>query len=403
MVADDEQAVAYPFDEPRGLEIHEKYTELLGHQGMCPVQPPYGTWTYLAVKHADVRTVLADPRFSRANSVSEDEPRVHPFVPRADALVAMDPPEHTRLRKALTGAFTYRRMTALAPSVQKIADDLLDEITGAGAPADLVTSFAQPMSIKVMCELLGVPFDDRDKFAGWAEASLSTASSGRTVEEINSARNEMFSYLAALAARRQQQPEADLLSVLAQANAEGDKLSFTEMLGLGSSVLVAGHETTANQISSFVWVLLKDRKLWQQLVNDPDLVPHAVEELLRVAPVMATAGFSRIAMADVEVGDQLVRAGERAMPALFAANTDPAVFENPAEVDFHRENVGLHVAFSYGAHHCPGNQLARMELQTALRSLLTRMPGMVLAEPAEQTPWRKAVLSRGPARLLVTW
>lgn len=402
MAAEDE-AIPYPFDEPQGLTIHENYAKLQAAEGMCPVKPPYGTTTYLAVKHADVRTVLSDPRFSRAKSVGEDEPRVHPFVPRSDALVAMDPPEHTRLRKALTGAFTYRRMDALAPRVQEVVDDLLDDLEAAGPPVDLIDKFAQPMSIRVMCGLLGVPFEDRDKFSGWATASLSTASSGRTIEEINTARNEMFGYLATLATRRAEQPEADLLSVLAHARDENGTLTQTEMLGLASSVLVAGHETTANQIGSFVYVLLSDRRLWNELLESPESVQRAVEELLRVAPVMATAGFSRMATEDVDVNGHLVRQGERVMPTLFAANADPTVFPDPLAVNFHRQNIGQHVAFSYGAHHCPGNQLARMELQVALRSLLRRFPTLDLAGTPAEVPWRKTVLSRGPERLLVTW
>jgi cytochrome P450 len=403
MTSESPEPRKYPFGEPDGLTVHPTYEELRGCDGMAVVQPPYGKCTYLAVRHEDVRTVLGDARFSRARSVGEDEPRVHPFVPRPDALSAMDPPEHTRLRKALTGAFTVRRMQALRPRVAQIVDDLLDQVEKQGPPADLVAAFAHPMPIMVICEVLGVPFGDRDRFANWAMMTLATASSGVSMDEIADARKQMFGYLAGLVAARRAEPANDLLSVLAEAHDEGGRLTESEMLGLASSVLVAGHETTANQIASFVYTLMVNPNRWQELRVTPDLVPRAVEELLRVAPVTATAGFSRMATEDIQVGSQLVRAGERVMPTLFSANQDPAAFPDPKAVDFHRDNIGSHVAFSYGAHHCPGSNLARMELQVALGSLVGRFPDLRLAVPADEVAWKASLLSRGPQSLPVAW
>ncbi|WP_030056095.1 MULTISPECIES: cytochrome P450 [Streptomyces] len=404
MSKDQEPVCPYPFAEPQGLEIDPAYRELMELEGMRCVQPPYGGTTYLAVRHADVRAVLNDPRFSRAESVGEDEPRLHPFVPRPDSLTAMDPPGHTRLRKALTAAFTARRMEAFAPTVREIVEARLDALEAAGSPADLVDLFALPVPILVICQLLGVPYEDRDKFVGWAGATLATADSGLSPEEINAARMQMFGYLSELVAlrRNQEEPGTDLLSVLVEAHDEGGSLTEGEMLGLASSVLVAGHETTANQIAGFVYTLLSNRERWEELVADPTLVPRAVEELLRVVPVTATAGFSRMATEDVRIGEQLVRQGERVMPTLFTANTDPEVFENPQDIDFHRPNGSSHVAFSYGAHHCPGNQLARLELQVALEALLRRFPELALAGDDAVT-WKKSLMSRGPLKLTVTW
>lgn len=402
-MADGQEPIPYPFAEPAGLTIDAAYVALFDHPGMVTVQPPFGTCAHLAVRHSDVRTVLGDSRFSRARSVGDDEPRVHPFVPRSDALSAMDPPCHTRLRRALTAAFTARRMAALAPHVQDIASRLLDDMVADGSPADLVAAFAQPMPIMVICEVLGVPFEDRDKFAGWAAATLSAAGSAVGPAEIAAARAQMFGYLAELVAVRRAEPADDLLSVLAKSHDDDDALTESEMIGLAASVLVAGHETTANQIASFTYVLLRNPTRWQELCEQPGLVPRAVEELLRVAPVTATAGFSRMATEDVRVGDELVRAGERVMPTLFSANTDPTVFENPHEVDFHRPNIGSHMAFSYGVHHCPGNQLARMELQVAVGSLVRRFPALRFAGTATDVEWKTGLLSRGPQRLTVRW
>src|SRR5437763_7408913 len=165
----------YPFGEPDRLTVHPTYREVRGQEGLAEIQPPFGRSTYLATRYADVRMVLGDARFSRAQAVGEDEPRVHPFVPDKDQLTAMDPPEHTRLRRALMGAFTTRRMEQLRPRVQQIVDELLRDMEKNGSPADLMAGLALPMPAAVICELLGVPYDDRDRFRGWADMVLSTS------------------------------------------------------------------------------------------------------------------------------------------------------------------------------------------------------------------------------------
>jgi cytochrome P450 len=398
-----DEPLSYPFGEPEGLTINPAYETLLERPGMATVQPTFGTTAHLAVRYDDVRCVLGDDRFSRAKSVAEDEPRVHSFIPRPDALNAMDPPEHTRLRRALSSAFTTRKTAAMEPRVQEIADGLLDEMARVGSPADLVAAYAHPLPIMVICELLGVPFEDRHKFSEWANATLSTASATIAHEEIVASRAEMFGYLSGLIEARREEPADDLLSQLVLAHDEHGSLNATELLGLASSVLVAGYETTANQIANCVYVLLSNPDRLTELRDHPELLHNAVEELLRVATVMATAGFSRIATEDVKVGQQLVQAGERVLPALFTANTDPAVFENPHEIDFYRSNSGTHLAFSYGAHHCPGNALARVELRVALGALLKRFPKLSFAHSAKEVLWKEATLSRGPLRLPVAW
>jgi nocardicin N-oxygenase len=394
---------AYPFGEPEGLDVHPTYAKLREQPGMAKVQPPFGGWTWLATRYDDVKTVLTDARFSRAKIVGESEPRVHPFIPRPDQLSAMDPPAHTRLRRVLAGAFTGRRMEQLRPRVQQIADELLGAMEAAGSPADLVAAYALPMPLLVITEVLGVPYADHERFRGWSDKILSRAGRGLTREQIMEAHGQMHAYLASLVAGRRERPADDLLGVLVEASDVGEKLTENEVITLATSVLIAGHETTLNQIASFAYVLMTHPDRLRELRERPDLIEPAVEELLRVAPVTATAGFARIATEDVEMGDMVVGAGDAVMPTLFSANMDERAFPCPERLDFSRENVATHLSFSHGAHHCPGSPLARVELQVAIASLVRRFPGLRLAVPADQVPWKKTLLARGPERLPIAW
>jgi cytochrome P450 len=269
-----------------------------------------------------------------------------------------------------------------------------------GAPADLAESLSWPLPITVICELLGVPVEDRDKFRTWTDQILSL--SGHDLERIEEARVGLYGYLAELIAQRRVEPTEDLLGQLVIARDEDDRLSEEELIGFGVTLLVAGHETTANQTGNFVYLLLEHPERWQQLVDDPDLVPSAVEEMLRFVPLAASAAFSRIAKEDVEVGGQLVRAGEAVVAHFAIANRDTAVFEHPDELDLTRQE-NPHIAFGHGVHHCLGAPLARMELQLAVGTLVRRLPGLRLAVPADDVTWRADRLVRGVRALPVAW
>jgi cytochrome P450 len=392
----------YPFGEPDRLNVHPAYREAREQEGLAQIQPPFGRSTYLATRYADVKTVLGDARFSRAQAIGQDEPRVHPFVPEPDQLTAMDPPEHTRLRRALMGAFTTKRMEQLRPRVQQIVDELLRDMEKNGSPADLMAALALPMPVTVICELLGVPYEERDRFRSWADMVLSTSAANHPPEAVFQAFQELGMYLAGLLAQRRENPTDDLLTVLVQAR-DVERLTDTEMVSLAAAVLVAGQETTVSQIGSFMYVLLTHPTQLALLRRSPELLPQAIEELLRIAPVTATAGFARMATEDVDLNGFLVRKGETVMPSLFAANDDPAMFERPDELDLTRANANQHLSFSYGPHHCPGAQLARMELQVAIGSVLRQFPDLRLAVPAEEVPWKMAILARGPLALPVAW
>lgn len=397
MTATGEGVRAYPFGPTHRLELDSKLVEICGEQPVLRVRLPFGGDGWLVTRHADVRTVLADPRFSRAAAVGDHVPRtVAVGLPRT-SMLSMDPPDHSRLRRRVAHAFTVRRIESLRPRIQEIVNDLLDTMIASGEQADLTTALTWPLPITVICEMLGVPIDDRERFTAWVDGLLMLSDP----EQSEQAREELGDYLAGLIALRRTTPTDDLLGELASGD-QDDQLTEEELVSLGISLLSAGQEATANQIGNFVYTLLTQPGLWRQLKADPSLLPGAVEELFRFIPNSATAGFTRIAKEDVELGGQTIRAGDAVVSELGLANRDPEVFERPEEIDFHRGQIP-HVTFGYGIHHCLGAQLARVELRVALETLINRLPDLRLAVPADQLSWRTERLIRGVAALPVSW
>jgi cytochrome P450 RapN len=332
--------------------------------------------------------------------VDQDAPRATPVAQPKASIGNMDPPEHSRLRKLVTSAFTVRRIEALRPRAQRIVNDLLDKMIASGTPADLAVSLSWPLPITVICELLGVPYADRDKFRDWTDKSMALSAS--QVEVIIEARDELSAYIAGLVEQRRGEPADDLLGLLVAARDNDDRLSEEELVAFGQGLLVAGHETTANQTSNFVFTLLSRRELWEQLVADPDLVPKAIEELLRWVPLGVAGARARFATEDVELGSQLIRKGEAVVAEAASGNRDADVFEHPDEVDFLRAG-NPHLGFGHGIHHCLGAQLARLELQVVIDTLVRRLPGLRLAVAPEEVPWRTDRRVRGVLALPVEW
>lgn len=400
MTATGHSARTYPFGPAEKLDINPAYAQLRREEPLTRVELPYGGEAWLATRYDDIKTVLADSRFSRAETVGKDVPRTTPVIQRDVSILSMDPPEHSRLRRLVAKAFTARHIEKLRPRAQAIIDELLDRMIESGSPADLTESLSWPLPITVICELLGVPVEDRDRFRAWTDLLLSFA--GSEAAQIEEARDNINAYLAELIAQRRQAPTDDLLGQLVVARDEGNRLSEQELITFGVTLLVAGHETTANQTGNFVYQLLTQRELWQVLVDDPTLVPQAVEELLRITPLGASAGFPRIATEDLELGGQLVRKGDAVLVQIASANRDGAVFDRPDEIDFTRTD-NPHVAFGHGVHHCLGAPLARLELQLAVGTLVRRLPELRLAVPADEVPWRANRLVRGVRALPVAW
>jgi cytochrome P450 RapN len=393
---------SYPFGAAEKLQLHPRYAELRQDEPLLRVRMPFGGEAWLATRHEDTKTVLGDPRFSRAATVGKDVPRTVPVISAGSTLLDKDPPEHSRLRRIATKAFTVRRIEELRPRTQAVVDELLDRMVESGPTADLAASLAWPLPISVICDLLGVPFADRESFRGWTDAALGLGAD--QVDAIVSARQHLGEYIAGLIAQRRVRPAEDLLTALVAARDNEDRLSEEELVQLGMTLLVAGHETTANQIGNFVYTLLSQPEYWAQLVADPELVPAAVEELLRWVPLGTSGGGGgvRVATEDVELGGQIVRAGEAVVVVMSSANRDEAVFDHSEEIDFSREG-NAHIAFGHGAHHCLGAPLARMELQLAIGTLVRRLPTLRLAVPADEVPWRSQRVVRGVLALPVSW
>ncbi|MFJ2867948.1 cytochrome P450 [Kitasatospora sp. NPDC087314] len=389
---------AYPFGPTDQLNVDPELAKACAEQPVLRVSLPYGGDAWLVTRHADAKTVLADPRFSRAAAVGEDVPRtVSAGLPRT-SMLSMDPPEHSRLRRRVANPFTVRRVEALRPRAQEIVDGLLDTMIAEGAPADLTRMLTWPLPVTMICELLGVPFADREQFNTWVDGLLMLSDPERSARD----RGHLNDYLAGLIAARRITPTDDLLGELAAVQDEESRLTEEELVSLGVSLLSAGQEATANQIGNFVYTLLTKPELWRELVDDPGLIPDAVEELSRIVPISATAGFTRIATEDVELSGQTVRAGDAVVAEFALANRDPEVFDRPDEIDFRRGSVP-HLTFGHGVHHCLGAQLARMELRVVLDTLVRRLPGLHLAVPADQVPWRTERLIRGADALPVGW
>ena len=391
---------SYPFGRNR-LDPDPQYAELRRAEPVCRVQLPYGPPAWLVTDYHLARAVLGDTRFSRAATIDRDNPRecLVEVGQVAESVLSMDPPAHTRIRQLVGRAFTARRIELLRPRALQIASGLIDSMTVAGAPADLVESFSFAFPAIIICELLGIPEADRHTFRRWTDATVSTTAS--SPDQAQDTYLRLAGYLADLFAQRRLHPGDDLLSWLVQARDDEDRLTETELLFLGMALLVGGYETTAHQITNMVFTLLTHPRQLRQLVARPDLLPAAVEEMLRFI-VFGSALNPRVAMADVEVGDVVVRAGEPVLCSRSSANRDEHVFGRPDELDFTR-NPNPHVAFGYGPHFCLGAHLARMELQVALGSILSRFPGLRMAVAEEDLAWQTGTMMRGLAAFPVAW
>ncbi|MFE2152445.1 cytochrome P450 [Streptomyces lavendulae] len=394
------EAPAYPFHAPDRLEPDPYWEPLRRERPLQRVTLPYGGEAWLATAHEDVRKVFADRRFSRALAVAPGAPRFLPHQPPPDAVLSVEGPDHARLRHLVGKVFTPRRVEEMRPLIQRTADGLLDAMEEMGPPADLVEDFSLPFAVALICELLGVPPEDRERFCTWSDALLTTTA--HTPLQVRDHMMRMHDYLGGLVAQRRVRPTGDLIGALVTARDEEDRLTEGELVRLAEAILIAGYETSASQVPNFLYTLFRNPHLLERLRNDHDLIPAAVEELLRFVPIGTVDGFPRTATEDVELGGVVVRAGETVVPSMGAANRDPALFTDPDELDLTR-HPNPHLGFGAGPHHCMGAQLARVELQIALTTLLRRYPGLRLAVPEESLSWKAGLMVRGMHTMPVTW
>jgi cytochrome P450 len=361
---------------------------------------PDGVEGWLVTGHAEARAILADPRFITGEQFTRSPTELPHFFVSASEHVPPgffffnDPPEHTRLRRKVTGVFTLKRMRDLEPRIADIVDERIAAMKDAGSGADLVEEFALPVPSLVICEMLGVPYADRDHFQRTSAAIFDQA---MPIEKRNEASAELFGYVHGLVPAKRSRPDDDLLSTLAA----DDDLSDDEVSGIGMILLLGGHETTAHMFGLGTLALLEHPDQLVRLRAEPDLMTGAVEELLRYLTV-AHAGMMRIVKEDAEIDGELLRAGEYVTVAPHAVNRDPARFDRPDELDLGRNAQG-HMAFGHGIHQCIGQQLARVEMRIGFAKLLEAFPDLRLAVPAEEVPLRTDMFVYGVDSLPVAW
>jgi cytochrome P450 len=372
----------------------------------CPVRPlvfPDDQRGWLVTRHDAARAVLSDPRFSAQRHLIEagtDDPGPAP-EPVPGFFISMDPPRHTRYRGVLTRMFTMRRSRLLADRIARVVDDHLDALVAAGPPADLVSAFTDPVPLLVICELLGVPAGDRQEFR--ARTSRMT-DLGIPEEEGDRAHAEIVAYLADLVRERRISPGTDLLSDLLATEPVGGPFTDVEVAGIGSMLLNAGYETTACVLGLGLAALLGDPAQLATVragLDDPGVVATVVEEVLRHQTPLHR-GIPRVATEDVEVAGTRVGRGQRVLVSVAAVNRDPDRFAEAVCFDATRARP-THLGFGHGAHQCLGQELARVELRTAVTRLLRRLPGLALAVDPADLPVRPDALLHGIELLPVTW
>jgi cytochrome P450 len=387
---------AGPFDPPRGI------TRLREARPVSPMVFPDGHEGWLVTGYDAVRQLLADTRFSSRQDIGVlHMPYETPGMPVATEpspqlpglFIAMDPPDHGRLRKRLTGAFTVKRMKQLEAHIVDVVERQLDAMAKLTPPIDLVAEFALPVPSLVICELLGVPYADRAEFQA---NSAQFMVKDQTLEQKMGAYLALNTYLAELVTRKRAEPDDDILSDLAVQ----EDLSIEELTGVAFLLLLAGHETTANMLSLGTFALLEHPGPRAELAADPELLPGAVEEMLRYLSVADI--FFRYATEDIELGGETIPEGSTVVISLLAANRDPKKFENPDTLDVHRTARG-HLSFGHGVHQCLGQQLARIEMRAGFEALLRRFPTLELAVPAGEVKLRTDMNIYGVHELPVTW
>lgn len=371
---------------------------------------PDGRPLWVVTRHAEAQQVLNDPRISTDSSrpgfpvlglgPAAEEPPAEESAPFHEGqFIDMDPPEHDVYRRMLIREFSVRRIRAMRPGIQQTVDQRIDAMLDQGSSADLVESFGLPVPSLVICQLLGVPYADHAYFQSRTRTMVRMTSEP---EQARTAATEIRSYLDGLVTEAEHHPGDDLIGRLVTERRATGELSHDALVGMVFLLLVAGHETTANMIPLGTLALLEHPDQLAALRADPGLWPGAVEELLRYHSIVDWAAFDRMAIADVEIGGQLVRAGEGVYVLGASANRDARVFARPDELDIHREGR-QHVAFGFGVHQCLGQNLARTELEIAYETLFRRVPTLRSALPVDELAFKYDAAIFGLDEFPVRW
>ncbi len=372
----------YPFAWPSATEQPKELADL-HREPVVRVTLPSGDSAWLVTRYDDIRAVLADPRVSknrnRPDVARMTEKKVKVFQRQVD----MDPPHHTRMRRLIAKAFTAHRIERFRPRIAEIVEELLDDLAGRTPPVDLNSAFSYPLTIRIICELLGVPEEERANFGDTSSPP--------------------WAYMRDLIERKRREPGDDLISALIKVSDEDDgRLSEDELHWWSTLLLLAGYETTASQLSGCVVLLLSHPDQLDLVRADESRIPGAVEELLRCQIVGSSLSMLRYVTEDIVVGGVTIPKGSSIIPALESGNHDPSAFDCPARLDISRTGR-QQLTFSTGQHFCVGAPLARAELQLAIAGLLRRFPGLRLAVPAAELTRQADVFFQGFTEVAVTW
>ncbi|GAA2447052.1 cytochrome P450 [Actinomadura vinacea] len=375
-------ALTLPFDRPSPLEPPEAYAELRASTPVAQVHIPDGRRAWLVTSYEAVVAVLTDPRFRLAPPGLESS---------GNDTLFQDGDAHTRLRRLVSKAFTPRAITALRPHIERLATEQVAAFAAAGPPADVVAGLAAPLSTQVIGDLLGVAIDERERFHALVEAVSSAeffTADAEAAAAMAQAWNDLTGYAAGLVATKRGDLGDDLLSALINVrDAQDGRLSDDELIGMATTLVAAGHQTTRNAISAGTIQLVAENRL----ADAPERLDEVVEELLRDLAGVIAEPFPRWAHEDMELEGASIKPGDLVLVRLEAANHDP------------RHSGKAHVSFGRGPHHCLGASLARIELAAAIRALALRLPGLRLQVPVEDLVWVRGETDAGPKAVPVTW
>ena len=399
----DDRAVPprFPFRRVDPLQPPPQYAQARSSRRIIPVTLWTGRRAWLLTRYEDMRSVVTDPRFS-GEFANPDFPTVTEARVVVDkqerAFVGMDNPRHDHVRRMFTKEFSARRMVALRPKMASIADRLIDELTAQPPPADLVAHVAVPFPSLVMCDLVGSPYEDHPFII---ECAAGRHGLLQTPAQAEQKARELADYFLRLIRHKEVEPGDDLVSRIIQEHVRPGNLSREDFAEIGAMILRAGHDTTTNMIGLGTLILLEHPEQAAAVRDQPEVVPGAVEELLRyVSPVQFAP--RRVALEDVAIGDVVIRKGDGVFALNPAANRDPEVFPNPDAFDVHRD-ASHHVAFGYGIHQCLGQVLARTELQVVFPLLLQRLPNLRIAAKDGEIRFKDDMQIYGVHNLPVAW
>ncbi|MFJ5225457.1 cytochrome P450 [Streptomyces sp. NPDC088400] len=387
-----------PVPPPGSMGPPEEYARLRESCPVARVRLPMGATAWYVTRYDDVRDLIADSRLIRP-TINDWPPRPDEPTDRGPALTTMmelNGPQHTALRKALAEPFSVRTIQRRLPRIRRSADRLLDAFADGDRPGDLVGGYLEPFPLLVMCDLVGIPYEDRDYFLPMADAALGALV---TLEEGRDVTRPLREYIRALVDRKLREPDADLLTTLVRECGHGT-LHEESVLSFGLSMLVAGYRTSTMFLGNAVVALLTEPGRYARLRDDRGLMPGAVEELLRYIPVMNGVVLLQ-AVEDIELRGRTIRAGDAVLPVIASANRDETAFPAADQLDLHR-TANNHLAFGRGTHNCPGSHLARAELTVGLEALLDRLPHLHLTEERHPT-WDDESPSKSPLTLPVGW